>query len=70
MTEEIRIGTGRWLANMPIPLCWTCKHYREDVSCAAFPNEIPADILTSEADHRKPYPGDHGIRFEPKKSEK
>ena len=23
------------------------------------------EILTSEADHQKPYPGDQGIRFEP-----
>ncbi len=23
------------------------------------------EILTSEADHHQPFPGDHGIRFEP-----
>ncbi len=50
---------------MAIPICWNCKHYREDVTCAAFPKGIPAEILESEANHRHPYRGDHGIRFEP-----
>ena len=50
---------------MAIPICWHCKHYRKDVTCAAFPKGIPAEILESEANHRHPYRGDHGIRFEP-----
>jgi hypothetical protein len=32
--------------------------------CAAFPGGIPTPILLLEADHREPYPGDNGIRFE------
>ncbi len=50
---------------MVIPICWNCKHYREDVTCAAFPKGIPAEILESEANHRYAYAGDHRIRFEP-----
>jgi hypothetical protein len=30
----------------------------------AFPAEIPVPIQMNKHDHRKPYPGDHGIRFE------
>jgi hypothetical protein len=54
---------------MVIPICWDCRHYRTDASCSAFPDGIPAEILDSEADHRRPYPGDRGIRFELKKQE-
>lgn len=32
--------------------------------CAAFPDGIPRQILTGEADHRDPFPGDGGIRFD------
>jgi hypothetical protein len=32
----------------------------------AFPAGIPEKILFYEHDHRKPFPGDHGIRFESK----
>ena len=51
--------------------CDKCKHLvRDDLSCAAFPDGIPDDILEREFDHRKPYPNaespvDNGIRFEP-----
>lgn len=32
--------------------------------CAAFPDGIPEDIYPGGFDHRREYPGDHGIRFE------
>jgi hypothetical protein len=44
--------------------CEFCKHLGEDWTCAAFPQEIPAAILHGEHDHRQPFPGDQGIRFE------
>jgi hypothetical protein len=49
-------------------LCDLCKHRHPDShppTCAAYPDRIPLKILLMEVDHRQPYPGDHGIRFEP-----
>jgi hypothetical protein len=33
--------------------------------CSAFPEMIPVPIQMNKHDHRKPYPGDHDIHFEP-----
>jgi hypothetical protein len=50
------------------PTCTTCKHLNmdrySDHVCDAFPNGIPDEIWRGGNDHKKPYPGDHGIRFE------
>ncbi|RJR20560.1 MAG: hypothetical protein C4582_08970 [Desulfobacteraceae bacterium] len=46
--------------------CDTCIHYQEGPKCDAF-EKIPFDILARRHDHRNPYPGDKGIRYEPKK---
>lgn len=40
-----------------------------DPNCDAFPDGIPRAIFFEYFDHRKPYPGDRGIRFEPKSKE-
>lgn len=52
--------------------CAECKHFHRPpaegefvYTCAAFPAGIPAQILAAQHDHRKPFPGDGGIRFEP-----
>jgi hypothetical protein len=51
-----------------MPLCAGCKPSNRDGSwdfrCAAFPDGIPEAITMSEADHREPFEGDRGIRFE------
>ena len=62
--SERRLCGGQYLKNWTPPLCWQCTHYREDVSCAAFPRGIPAEILDSKVDHHNSYAGDHGIHFE------
>ncbi len=56
------------MATVPPPICLRCAHFHEDdherFTCDAFPKAIPMRIVRSEADHRKPFPGDHGIRYE------
>jgi hypothetical protein len=44
--------------------CLECKHYAGALTCTAFPGGIPEDIVTGRFDHREPYAGDNGIRFE------
>lgn len=63
------------------PQCMSCKHCSMqgmDLLCESFmekkiwnkeqivPTFIPIDILSGEFDHRKPYPGDKGVMYEPK----
>ena len=49
--------------------CFACRHLRLSpaggLACAAFPRAIPADLLEGRAQHRQPYPGDNGVRFQP-----
>lgn len=43
--------------------CFTCVHLRPYTRCDAFPDGIPPEIIAGR-DHREPYPGDNGIRYE------
>ena len=47
--------------------CHLCKHkFAGKPGCKAFPDGIPYEILTAgDTAHSEPYPGDHGLRFEP-----
>ncbi len=46
-------------------MCSYCKHREKGLVCKAFPSGIPRDLMMRE-EHDTPYPGDNGIRFEPK----
>lgn len=68
------------MTSRPPPQCLSCKHWvspldREDEdaqkpeptqTCTAFPlpDGIPDEIWWNRADHRQPYDGDQGIRWE------
>jgi len=47
------------------PVCSKCKHARlEFRRCEAFGDkDIPLEIWEGKNNHRKPYPGDHGIQY-------
>lgn len=52
------------------PMCILCRHFngindKQEATCGVFPRGIPEPIWIGEHDHRKPYPNDNGIRFEP-----
>jgi hypothetical protein len=48
-----------------------CRHFIPSgfPHCAAYPDGIPWEIQAGEVDHRQPWAGDHGIRYEPLTSE-
>jgi len=48
----------------PPSICLACKHLRSASTCAAYPARIPRAILFQHYDHRTPFAGDGGIRFE------
>jgi hypothetical protein len=47
--------------DLRVSSCLSCVHkHTTGATCTAF----PADILLARHDHRTPYPGDHGVRYE------
>ena len=51
-------------------MCNDCKHNHKALNqgaltCDAFPNGIPRELML-RGEHNTSYPGDHGIRYEPK----
>ena len=44
--------------------CRACARYTRESRCEAYPQGIPRQIVIGGADHRQPFEGDHGLRFE------
>ena len=52
-------------------LCIYCKRFdgtqfidgADTVTCDAYPDGIPREIITNKVDHRSPYRGDGGLTF-------
>jgi hypothetical protein len=48
--------------------CGFCRHLLratpDGLPCVAFPDGVPDELYYNKRDHRKPYPGDHGVRWE------
>ena len=63
-------GTQISVVYAPYRPCQACAHYRgfqpgaDVLTCDAYPEKIPIPIWALEHDHREPYPGDGGVRFE------
>lgn len=50
--------------------CESCRHFnpRNRSVCAVFPDVIPHPIQSGQFDHRKRFPGDGGLGYEPTKA--
>lgn len=62
------------MTSRPASQCGFCRHYvsvldrppgSSGPACSAFPDGIPEELLRNRADHRQPFPDDHGVRWEP-----
>jgi hypothetical protein len=66
-------ATSRFKSMTSIGPCFYCRHLdlerllaHRGAVCTAFPNGIPGRIIQGLHLHQEPYPGDHGIQFEPR----
>lgn len=55
---------------VPVGICHLCRYLDTSPEggarrCKAFPTGIPDEVRFGLHDHHKPFPGDHGIQFEP-----
>lgn len=48
--------------------CATCarRDLKNTLRCDAYPFGIPTAILSGKTQHREPFPGDHGLTYQPR----
>ncbi|WP_319579083.1 hypothetical protein [uncultured Methanospirillum sp.] len=61
------------MTKIPLSSCQTCVHYYQNspgdlLVCEVFPDGIPDSILSGVVDHRRTFPGDQGVLYEPMRS--
>lgn len=62
LSGDVQFSNGE----LGISQCVWCRHRSAGGQrCRAFPAGIPVEILRNRHDHRHPFGGDHGVRFEP-----
>ena len=64
MTASIIEDANRGIS-MLSPVCTYCRHRLGYRRCTAFPHGIPLEIWLGRNTHQGPFPGDHGIHFDP-----
>lgn len=63
---SVRVDRFGWQRrDVEVSPCAACRHWKGNAVCDAFPDKVPDEILKGDNNHRSPYPGDHGIQFEP-----
>ena len=62
LTGDVQYNNGE----LGISQCVWCRHRSAGGRhCRAFPKGIPEAIIKNRHDHRSPFNGDYGVRFEP-----
>jgi len=63
--QNSNVMRGQLLAHFgEVPQCDTCRHlHRYGMTCDAYPDSIPGEIITNGHDHHHPFDGDHGILY-------
>ena len=62
LSDDVHYSNGE----LGISQCVWCRHRSEGGrQCRAYPKGIPEAIATNRHDHRQPFDGDYGVRFEP-----
>jgi len=69
MGDIKELSKFQWpVGGLELSSCAYCVYKNKDITCDAFPDGIPDEILDMEDDHLEPFEGDNGIQFEPRPS--
>lgn len=72
MSDQSQDDPDRFTAprgSVVLTQCVYCRHLAPSTlgfGCKAYPGGVPDEIVTNSADHRQPFDGDDGVRFQPR----